>query len=58
MCEICSKLITKTTEQRQSHRSGVFIVKYEQILHIALMFPVFTVLNLNIHQISVSIKDC
>ena len=29
--EICSKLTTKTPEQRNRHRSGVVIVNFEQI---------------------------
>ena len=39
MCEIGSKLTIKTTEQRQWHRSGVFIVNSEPILHIIQVFP-------------------
>ena len=30
-CKICSKLIIKTQERRQWHRSGVFIVTFEHI---------------------------
>ena len=37
-CEICSKLNIKTPERRQCHRSSVFIVNFEHILHIALLF--------------------
>ena len=37
MCEICSKLTIKTSERRHWRRSGVFIVNFEQILHIALV---------------------
>ena len=37
MCEICSKLTIKTPE-----RSDVFIVNFEQILHIVIMFPLLT----------------
>ena len=36
-CEICSKLTVKTPEQRNWHHSGVFIVSFEHILHLALM---------------------
>ena len=35
MCEICSKLTIKTTERRSS---VVFIVNFEQISHIVLVF--------------------
>ena len=41
-CEICSKLIIKTPERRQRCRSGVFIVKFEHISHIFLVFLLFT----------------
>ena len=40
--KICSKLTTKTPEQRQWRRSGVFIINFEQISHIALVFPLLT----------------
>ena len=39
VCEICSELAIKTPEPRQWHRSGVFIVNFEQISHIVLVFP-------------------
>ena len=32
MCEICSKLTIKTPERCQLHRSGVFVVHFEQNL--------------------------
>ena len=38
ICEICSKLTMKTLERRQLRRSGVFIVHFEQISPIVLMF--------------------
>ena len=38
-CEICSKLTIKTPEQR---RSGVFIVNFENISHLVLVFPLLT----------------
>ena len=41
-CKICSKLITKTPEQHHWRHSGVFIVNFEQISHIILMFPLLT----------------
>ena len=40
LCEIYSKLI-KTLERRQG-RSGVFIVNFERILNILLVFPLLT----------------
>ena len=36
MRKICSKLIIKTPERR---RSGVFVVNFEQISYVALVFP-------------------
>ena len=41
-CKICSKLTIKTPEQRQWRRSGVFIVNFEHILHLALVFLLLT----------------
>ena len=43
MCEICPKLTLKTPERRHWRRSGVFIFNFEQISHIALVFPLFVV---------------
>ena len=40
MCEICSKLTIKIPERRQSRRSGIFIVNFEHILHLFLVFSV------------------
>ena len=37
-CEICSKLTIKTPERR----SGVFIVNFEHISHLNLVFPLLT----------------
>ena len=37
-CEICSKLTIKTPERRKWRRSGVFIVNFEHIFHLVLMF--------------------
>ena len=37
-CEICSKLTIETPERRQWCRSGVFIVKFEHISHLVLVF--------------------
>ena len=38
-CEICSKLTIKTPERR---RSGVFIVNFEHISHLVLVFLLLT----------------
>ena len=38
-CEICLKLTIKTPEQRHWHRSDVFIVNFEQISDVVLVFP-------------------
>ena len=43
-CEICSKLKIKTPERRQWRRSGVFIVTFE---HISRLFLVFLLLTLS-----------
>ena len=37
-CEICSKLTIKIPEQRQWRRSGIFIVNFEHISHLFLVF--------------------
>ena len=42
MCKICLKLSKKTPERRQWRLSAVFIVNFEQITHIVLVFPLFT----------------
>ena len=39
ICEICSKFQIKTPERRQWRCSGIFIVYFEQIAHIVLVFP-------------------
>ena len=39
MCEICSELTIKTPEWRQWRRSSVFIVNFEQISHVVMVFP-------------------
>ena len=41
-CEICSKLTKKTLERHQWHGSGVFIVTFEYISHLFLVFLLFT----------------
>ena len=40
--EICSQLPIKTPERRQWRRSGVFIVNFEYILHLVLVFLMLT----------------
>ena len=42
ICEICSKLTIKTPERRQWRYSGVFIVNFEHILHLVLLFVLLT----------------
>ena len=37
-CDICSKLIIKTPERRHWRRSGVFILNFEHISHLVLVF--------------------
>ena len=41
-CEICSKLTIKTPERRDWRRSGVSIVDFEHISHLALVFLLLT----------------
>ena len=41
-CEICSKLIIKIPERRQWRRSGIFIVNFEHISHLVLVFLLLT----------------
>ena len=40
--ETCSKLTIKTPEQRQQRCSGVFIVNFEHISHLFLVFLLLT----------------
>ena len=40
--EICLKLTIKIPERRQWRRSGIFIVNFEHILHLALVFLMLT----------------
>ena len=42
MYKICSKLITTTPERREWCRCDIFIVSFEQISHIFLLFLLFT----------------
>ena len=41
-CEICSKLTIKIPERRHKRRSGVFIVNFEHISHLVLVFLLLT----------------
>ena len=41
-CEICSKLTIKTPERRHWRRFGVFLVNFEHISHLFLMFLLLT----------------
>ena len=41
-CEICSKLLIKTSERRHWRRSGVFIVKFEHDSHLVVVFLLLT----------------
>ena len=41
-CEICPKLTIKTPERRHYPLSGVFIVNFEQISHLVLLFLLLT----------------
>ena len=42
ICEICSKLTIKTPERHEWRRSGVFIINFEDISHIVLVFRLLT----------------
>ena len=41
-CEICSKLTIKIPERRKWHRSVIFIVNFEHISHLVLVFLLLT----------------
>ena len=41
-CEICSKLTIKTPQRHHWRRSGVFIVNFEHISHLVLLFLLLT----------------
>ena len=45
-CKICSKLTTKISERRQWRRSGIFIVNFEHISHLVLVFLLLTLTRL------------
>ena len=40
--EICSKLTMKTPERRHWRRSGVFIINFELVSHLVLVFLLLT----------------
>ena len=42
MCEICSELTIKIPERRHWRRSGIFIVNFEHISHLVLVFLLLT----------------
>ena len=42
MCEICPEVTIKTQERHYRGRSGLFVINFEEISHIALVFPVLT----------------
>ena len=48
-CEICSELTIKIPERRHWRRSGIFIVNFEQISHLVLVFLLLT-LNLGLRE--------
>ena len=41
-CKICSKLTMKTPKRHKQRRSGVFIVNFEHIPHLVLVFLLLT----------------
>ena len=45
-CEICSQLTIKTAERRLWRRSGVFIVNFQHISRLFLVFPLLTLIKL------------
>ena len=49
-----SKLTIKTSEQRQQHQSSVFIVNFEHIQHIFLLF----LITLKKHYLSATSLNC
>ena len=50
-CEVCSDLTKKTPERRQWRRSGVFIVNFDHILHLVLVFLLLTLNNESLAEI-------
>ena len=51
-CEICSKLTIKTSERRHWGRSSVFIVNFEYISHLVLVFLLLTLSRLILAEIA------
>ena len=45
-CEICSKLTIKIPERRHWRRSGIFIVNFEHISYLVLVFLLLTLSRL------------
>ena len=41
-CQICLKLTIKKPKRRQWRRSGAFVVNFEHITHLVLMFLLLT----------------
>ena len=56
ICEICSKLTIKKPERRHWRRSGVFIVDFEHMSHLALMF-LFLIWTCNCRLV-VTLRKC
>ena len=52
-CEICSELKIKPPEKHNYHRSGIFVVNFE---HISQLFLVFLLLSLNRKMFAGDIK--
>ena len=46
-CEICSKFLINTPERCNWSRSGVFIVNFKHIWHLALVFLLLTLITLS-----------
>ena len=49
-CEICSKLTIKTPERCRWYRSGVFIVSFEHISHLGLVFLLLALNNCRLER--------
>ena len=55
-CEISSKLKIKIPQRRHWHRSGIFIVNFEHISHLALVFLLLT-LNIKLKNVCQSFSN-
>ena len=53
-CEICSKLTMKTPERQQLRRFGIFIVNFEHILHLFLVFLLLLFEQVNVDLVPVN----